>query len=314
MLPVINSLSYRDKKHRAGAFCCKHKSDDPSPYKIQVIQELHNNESWSGESYTVGSSINSNAIDRVFYKSSDLVSPKNVVSRMGTDFLDPPGKKRDSSVIWRPSNKLRSNWDIFFASETDLTTGWHERHVPPMEGTDWEESEILTLSQPPTPDKTLSKHSIEDGLFSDVGNEVLVLFLSKLGLRYTTFPLTTRLEEVAMWLNLSTNRTLPICEIRNETIRPNNAPKKTFRRRTLSEVFGERLDPSTNGITFFLGPVEGKTFFKMSLCDVDKLKRAIRETDCIVLKEGDNLAEVTNDQREEISHLTLPGKKLSPQE
>jgi len=305
MIPAINSVSHTVKKQRIGVFCCKHKSDDPNPYEIQVIQELQKSDGWSSESYSQ-SSIYSPDIDRVFYKSSDLLSHKNVLSNSR-------GKKRNSSVIWRASTNLRSNWDIYFASETDLTSGVHDRNLLPIEGTDWEESEI-TLSQPPSPNKRLSKLSIEEGLFPDSGNEVLLSFLSKLGLRYTTCPLNTRLEEVAAWLNLSTNRTLPICEISNETIRSVNAPTKTFRRKTLSEVFGERLDPSKTGITFFLGPVEGKTFFKMILCDVDKLKRAIRETDGIVLKEGHNLTEVTNDQREEITHLTLPGKKLSAKE
>jgi len=312
MKPVIKSLSQTEEKQRTGAFCCRYKSDDSSPYQIQVIQ-VKDEDSWSGETYSCGSSIHSlGSIDRVFYKSSDHLNQKNVSSRTGTDHLGAPGTKRNSSVIWRASSNLRSNWDIYFvASDTEHTSGWHERDALQMEYTDWEESEILTLSQPPTPNNRLSKRSNDEGLFPDAGNEVLLSFLSKLGLRYTTCPLNTRLEEVAAWLNLSTNRTLPICEISYETIRSGNAPTKTFRRKTLSEVFGERLDPSKTGITFFLGPVEGKTFFKMILCDIDQLKRAIRETDCIVLKEGHNLAEVTNDQREETSHLTLPGKKLS---
>jgi len=307
MIPVINSLSSTEKKERLRGFCCKHESEDPSPYEIptQPIRASLTDESYTHESE---SSINSPCIDRVFYKSSDPVYTIYGFSKPGIDTPNSRGKKRNSSVIWRPSNKLKSNWDIYFASDTELTTGWHERKTPPVEGTDWEESEILSISQTPTPIKWPSKHSFEQGLFPDVGNEVLVSFMSKLGLRYTTCPLNTRLEELAAWLNLGTNRILPICEISNQTIRSTGAPTTKFRRKTLSDVFGERLDPVKTGITFFLGPVEGKPCFKMNLCDVHKLKHAIRESDCIVLKEGHNLAEVTNDQREEISHLTLPGR------
>jgi len=306
MIPVINSISYTEKKERLRGFCCKHESESPSSYEIRM-QPIR--DSWTDESYPHESSIDSHGIDRVFYKSNDLVNNMPGFSKTGTDSPDPRGKKRNSSVIWRPSNKLKSNWDIYFASETDLTARWHEPKTPPMEGTtDWEESEILSMSQSTTPIKRPTKHNFGEGLFPDVGNEVLVSFMSKLGLRYTTCPLNTRVEELAAWLNLGTNTTLPICEISNQTIRSTGAPTKKFRRKTLSDVFGERLDPVKTGITFFLGPVEGKPCFKMHLCDVDKLKHAIRESDCIELKEGHNLAEVTNDQREEISHLTLPGR------
>jgi len=293
MMPAIKSST--EKKQRGRGFCCKLKSDDISPYAIPEIPER---DSWTDESSTREFSFNSRRNDRVSYRSSGRGN-KNGLLRKETDFLNLPVKmenlkRTNSSDVWRTNYIRRSNWNIYFSSETELTTttGLHEKHVTTMEDTDWEESEIYThshYSQPTTPKRRLRNPSIEEGLFPDVGKEVLVSHISKLGLRYTTWPLNTRVEEIAAWLNLSAKRTSPISEIRSEISCSRDSPTKTFRRKTLSEVFGERLDPSKTGISFFLGPVEGKICFKMCLCDVDKLKSVIHETECILFKEGEKL-------------------------
>jgi len=50
-----------------------------------------------------------------------------------------------------------------------------------------------------------------------------------------------------------------------------------FRKQTISEAFGDRLDSTKHGVTFFVGPVDGKVSFKMSICDLKELENATSE-------------------------------------
>merc|ERR1719245_2489301 len=92
-------------------------------------------------------------------------------------------------------------------------------------------------------------------------------------MRYSTFDLSVRMEELAEWLNEDSKVELPI----SEPLTPKLASTQKFRKQTISEAFGDRLDSTTQGVTFFVGPVDGKVSFKMSICDLKKLENATCE-------------------------------------
>merc|ERR1719204_782814 len=97
--------------------------------------------------------------------------------------------------------------------------------------------------------------------------------MSKNKMRYRFASLDMRIEDIATWLNRGLTNNIPISEHvhSKRLIVENPIP---FRKKSLSEVFGNRLDPEKSGITFFIGPVEGKMSFKMSVCDLKLLRSA----------------------------------------
>jgi len=107
-------------------------------------------------------------------------------------------------------------------------------------------------------------------------DKVFVSYLSKWGMRYSSFELSVRMEELAEWLNEDSKVELPISEplIAKEDSLPST---EKFRKQTISEALGNSLDSSKHGVTFFVGPVDGKVSFKMSICDLKQLENATRE-------------------------------------
>jgi len=49
---------------------------------------------------------------------------------------------------------------------------------------------------------------------------------------------------------------------------------RKFRKQTISETVGDCFDPLKQGLVFFVGPIDGKLCFKMSVCDLEKIKAA----------------------------------------
>jgi len=116
----------------------------------------------------------------------------------------------------------------------------------------------------------------EDATVSWSSDEVLLLRMTKGHVRSTTFPVDTRLGEVAEWLNEGYVPVFPIQEYSSSRSLPKDRSSISFRKRTIANVFGDRLNPKNHGISFFLGPVEGKLCFKMILSDLATLKLVMK--------------------------------------
>ena len=80
-----------------------------------------------------------------------------------------------------------------------------------------------------------------------------------------------RMEELADWLNEDTNskNLLPISK--SFSLGENNISSSVkFRKQTIAQAVGN-LDPLSQGLVFFVGPVDGKMCFKMSVCDLEHI-------------------------------------------
>jgi len=186
-------------------------------------------------------------------------------------------KHPNISEIWSP-NKRQSDWDMYFESQSDICTGTSHKEsgVNTTDNedeyeTDWEEVRRSTYE--------------EDDLTTDYARskgEVFLSYMSKVGMRCTSISPDTRLEMVAAWLNEGSNHNLPI----SQNINPDGATfQGKFRKLTISEAFGDRLDTEKQGITIFVGPVNGKMSFQMSVCDLKMLERATTRRSIIFMGE-----------------------------
>jgi len=182
---------------------------------------------------------------------------------------------------WNPNSKQKANWDSFFESQSSmmLTQGNISSEGHHDDTTDWAESDAYS-SLPEVPnilDASLSRHSSSPGLSRRKG-DVLVSYVAPKGMRYAFVPSDIRLEKVSGWLNQGSAHAIPICEhVHPKLRRPMKKNPVEFLNRTLSDLFGDELDPEKNGITFFIGPVDGRVSFKMSVCELDALKKATKD-------------------------------------
>jgi len=245
------------------------------------------------------------AVDRLTLISFSLIKPmvgpaRTEVSHLKTDDsrleLPPVAvqiKKKNSSEIWAPNTRQKSNWDLFYetqktviglpqsesVTQTDDDDD-DELFLPAVLGsgeelTDWEVTDSGAwqpeLSESiPKENTVLPKSCRRNG-------EVFMSYMSKSGMIYTSAPWDMKIEEIANWLNDGSSELIPI----SRHIHPKRLVVETrsnFRKQTLSEIFGDRLNPEKDGITFFVGPVEGKMSFKMSVCDLKLLERATGES------------------------------------
>jgi hypothetical protein len=189
----------------------------------------------------------------------------------------------------------KSTWDCFFESQSNiLWTNTPENIMltnyeiggddinldlsnPDLSFTDVAlESSKSSKNQPRFGDALTKKHLLPPGN-SRRKDEVLFSYYSKGAMRFTYIPQDTHLEDVAKWLNIGSPRSIPICENINKRGLARQKPK-TFRKITLSEAFEESLDPERDGITCFIGPVEGRISYKMSVCNREKLQKATRDS------------------------------------
>jgi len=209
-------------------------------------------------------------------------------------------KKRDSTEIWRPSGRRKSNWDIFFElkstpmelnpSESSTFSDNDELLFPSLvELGSWKSGDEADRQQCKP---TLLGHEagrINTEIIYQTGQnpmlpeclrrkgEIFLMYKSKAGMRYTSAPWDWRIEEVAAWLNRGSSKTIPISrQIHPTALMAENVGN--FRKQTFLEVFGDRLDPEKVGIIFFIGPVEGKISFKMTVCDLPLLEMATRNS------------------------------------
>jgi len=172
-----------------------------------------------------------------------------------------------SSELWRPNSiSQKSNWDIFFESQTEHT--WLKTpDLSKEEIADWDLDDSLLpspeLSQDnSTPVGTCSKEK-----------KVFVSYVTKDGMKWTKMNILLRMEEIAIWLNKDSNsESLPIGEFMSPRKDIRRGTK--FRKQTISETVGDCFDTLKQGLVFFVGPIDGKLCFKMSVCDLEKIKAA----------------------------------------
>jgi len=195
--------------------------------------------------------------------------------------------RKKFSDYWTSNRKQKANWDSFFESQSSMmltqanmsSEGHHD------ETTDWGDSDTYS-SFPEVPNiadasvnenTSYNTHSTVPDLLQRKG-DVLLSYMTANGMRYAFVPPDIRLEKVSGWLNQGSAFSIPISEHVHPKLR--RSVKKNpseFLNRTLSDVFGNGLDPERNGVAFFIGPVDGRVSFKMSLCELDALKKATRD-------------------------------------
>jgi len=210
---------------------------------------------------------------------------------------------------WIPNCKQKANWDSFFetCSTMMLPSPMVNSEGHFENATDWGEYDKYTnLTEVPSLRDPFESGSISlmqgsmilnadprvviTGLtkqdqsassppdLSRMKGEVLVSYVTAKGMRYTFVPLDIRMEKVSVWLNQGSALPIPISEPIHPKIRRNKKKNPSeFLNLTLSELFGDRLNPEREGIIFFIGPVEGKVSFKMSLCELEALEKATKE-------------------------------------
>lgn len=206
-------------------------------------------------------------------------SEENIITQRNNDNLLAPGnmsavhKPKNSSEIWSP-NKRQSDWDMFFESQSDLLAAIRGSVANTTDGSiaSWEATDSETPHE-------IYKMTTEQGGcaldYSRSEGNVFLSYMSKGGMRYTSVSPDTRVEMVAAWLNQGSCHNLPI----SENIHPDGAATQgKFRKLTLSEAFGDRLDSETQGITIFVGPVNGRMCYQLSICDLEMLRRATRHS------------------------------------
>ena len=181
-----------------------------------------------------------------------------------------------------------SNWDSLFDTEsTQLSKRIEYTSLIVNEdeilgdSTDWEKTDI-EHSSPDNRRRDAKHRSNKGSAKSCVENlqpenfgkngEVLLLYHSKDGLRFTFVPQDTRLDDIAAWLNKGLPCSIPI----GTNFHQNILECKNTSKQSLLDIFGGDLNPEKEGITIFIGPIEGKICFKMSKCEINKARRATR--------------------------------------
>lgn len=212
--------------------------------------------------------------------------------------------KKNGDVHIPKCHEKKSTWDSFFESRSDIQLTMRTDNTTFTydvnqlgDGTDWIESDDSLPEIPVGTNNiedrkwTRNEHKFGESWttltavpaeYSRRRGEVLLSCMSKNGMRYTFVPMDIRIEEVAVWLNKGsgTEYKIPISDHVQECCfrRLNLKRINKFSKGTLSELFGDSFDPEKNGITFFVGPVEGVIKFKMSVCELQSLQLATRDS------------------------------------
>jgi len=301
----------------ASAWCCSSCTHNPqlriSP-KLETLEKARHSESFINTEENSSSMAEdsltlipipglSPLVDQVKNEKIELKSAREIR-------LDIPSTRLqltniNSSEIWRSNRNMASNWDVFFDSASALEPNLSASSLfsdKPFLSTliesKSEESGDETDSESCQP--ALAGHKTRI-LNCDVRQpeqnperleclrrkgEIFLMYNSKKGMRYTSAPWDRRIEEVAAWLNRGLFKAIPISrQIHPKSLQVENLGN--FRKQTLREVFGDRLNPEKFGITFFIGPVEGKMSFKMSVCDLKTLERASKHNSLTIISENE---------------------------
>jgi len=206
-------------------------------------------------------------------------------------------RSKNHSDVSSPLAYQKSNWDSFFETQSSLMqTKRSENTAANNDGnfgdsTDWDKTDIELslldfssnncrkedgkyLSGPGTADSSSAENLPLENLRQN--GDVLFSYYSKRGLRFTFVSLDTQLDDIATWLNKDSKYSIPISQSvhsrRSEIERRQKSSKPT-----LADIFGGDLNPEKDGITCFVGPVEGTISFKMSKCDVNQLQSVTKD-------------------------------------
>jgi hypothetical protein len=147
----------------------------------------------------------------------------------------------------------------------------------------------------------LQKFKSNDGLIDRKRNteshhaRISTVGVSKHKIKYSELDLDTPLSKIASWLGEDSNRDgdekfrqqVKSFSFNNTTIPIHNeGPLKRARSQplakgspsvySLSDILGQKSLDSSKGLAFFVGPVDGKMSYKMSICDVDNINSMSR--------------------------------------
>jgi len=176
----------------------------------------------------------------------------------------------------RPEVSAKSIWDSYFESHSNCSK-LAENSTANIDGT-WTELPDFSAENANTLKKIsagldVSSTILELPTNSKSEGKVLLSYYWKGGMRFTKLPLDTPLELVAKWLNKGSIISIPI----SEDLHPWKTKKMACggsSKKTLTEVFGDYLDPERDAIVCFVGPVEGRLSYKLSICERKMLQRA----------------------------------------
>jgi len=147
-------------------------------------------------------------------------------------------------------------------------------------------------------------------------DRIVTIGVSKHRVQFSEYDFDTPVENIASWLsegalksgkgvqspglvnNIAFNgKMIPIRN--NSSIGDLELPQlnEESREYSLRDVLGKSLDASRQGLAFFVGPVNGRMSYKMSVLDVDKIHQARAESQCSEMKEQEetyaaNLADI----------------------
>jgi len=215
-------------------------------------------------------------VSRVGFSKADLSSQHKTDERL---HLPSPYKSKNARDMWTGYRK-QSNWDAFFESHSTLMCTRRTEHTVTTgpnssEWMDWEKTD-RDASLFEIDEKSSCENSPRAEILRKKG-EILLSYWSKGGLRFTFVPLDMQLEDVASWLNKHSAHSIPISQNTHQRIL-----KPEFRAKpcgqTIADIFGGDLDPEKDGITCFIGPIDGRISFKMSKCELDQLEKATRDS------------------------------------
>jgi len=138
-------------------------------------------------------------------------------------------------------------------------------------------------------------------------NRIVTIGVSKHRIQFNEMGMDTPLEQVASWLSEGAQRKGKFSSVENLVnnisfqermipIRSNfggsisGLPAKDHQKvYSLGDVLGKSLDASTQGLAFFVGPVDGRMSYKMSVLDVDQIHRARAESAYAEIREDEEM-------------------------
>jgi len=165
------------------------------------------------------------------------------------------------------SHSSISDWrDCFMCSNADVEIERIHDELTIASNSSWESS---LDSQQKIPSFQTPRFKFNEQDIPPSGMVCVAWINTRTGNRFINLPLTTKLERVLDWLGSS----LPIV-IEEDGKRGRLCDSNT----TLGQTVGKGLDPSKDGLGFFIGPVNGTVSYILKVCDLHRLY-ALRPTE-----------------------------------
>jgi len=147
---------------------------------------------------------------------------------------------------------------------------------------------------------------------SSAPDRIVTIGVSKHRVQFSEYDFDTPVESIASWLaegalksgkssslvnNIAFNgKMIPIRNNSSGDIGELECPQlnEESREYSLRDVLGKSLDASRQGLAFFVGPVNGRMSYKMSVLDVDKIHQARADSLCSDIKEEEEPVKSAN--------------------